>query len=187
MGTIEIQEIGTNRYAPEGANAECLYGVEGADGLTLGQLVAAVCIRRCTHLEARSVTRMNKMTQTNAYMQALSNVCAQVLAGAKMTDVANVPDSYEMRIAARGCNIRKFLADECQMSVAIGISDQPTYQGIMNLAGAIKAGMDKANTASQQDIIELQSLVNWRDTTYNMSSTIVARYSSCGMNTAEKL
>ena len=130
---------------------------------------------------------MNKMTQTNAYIQALSNVCTQVLAGAKLTEVANVPDSYEMRIAARGCNIRKFLADECQMSIAIGTSDQPTYQGIMNLANAIKAEMDKANTASQQDIIELQSLVNWRDTTYNMSSTIVARYSSCGMNTAEKL
>ena len=187
MGTIEIQKIGTNRYAPEGANAVCLYGIEGAGGLTLGQLVAAVCIRRCTHLEARSVERMNKMTQTNAYLQALSNVCAQIVGGAKMTDVANIPDSYEMRKLERGCDIRHFLSDECGVARAGTAHDTPTYQDIMDLAGAIKAEMDKANTASQQDIIELQSLVNWRDTTYNMSSTIVARYSSCGMNTAEKL
>ena len=187
MGSIEIQQIGTNRYAPEGANAVCLYAIDGAEGLTLGQLVAAVCIRRCTHLEARSVERMNKMTQTNGYLQALSNVCAQIVGGAKLTDAANIPDNYELKKAAHGCDTQHFLTDECGITSAVDAKDPLSYQTIMDLTTAIKAEMDKTNLASQQDIIELQSLVNWRDTTYNMSSTIVARYSNCGMNTAEKL
>ena len=187
MDSIEIQKIGTNRYAPEGANAVCLYAIDGAEGLTLGQLVAAVCIRRCTHLEARSVERMNKMTQTNGFLQALSNVCSQLVSGAKLTDAATIPDSYTLRKAAAGCDIRNFLVDECGITSASGVGDEPSYQNIMDLSGEIKSQMDKSNLASQQDIIELQSLVNWRDTTYNMSSTIVARYSNCGMNTAEKL
>ena len=104
---IEIQQIGTNRYAPEGANAVCLYSIEGADGLTLAQLVAAVCIHRGASLEARAVGRMNKMTVNNTYLQAMSSVCSQMAGGASLDDVANIPDSYEMRKAARGCSITR--------------------------------------------------------------------------------
>ena len=53
MNTIDVQQIGTNRYAPAGADAVRLYSTNGSEGLTLAQLVAAVCIRRSAHLEAR--------------------------------------------------------------------------------------------------------------------------------------
>ena len=184
MGTIEIQEIGTNRYAPEGANAVCLYGVEGADGLTLGQLVAAVCIRRCTHLEARSVERMNKMTQNNHYLQAMSGVCSQLAGGASLGDVAAVPDSYEMRKAARGCTVLEFLETECGLTVSQDAKNSWSYANRLAVIAQLKTAMDNANTTSQEDAIELQSMVNWRDVTFNASSGVVARYGNSGMNMA---
>ena len=48
----------------------------------------------------------------------------------------------------------------------------------------LKTSMDNANTTSQEDAIELQSMVNWRDVTFNASSGVVARYGNSGMNMA---
>ena len=189
MGTIEFQQIGTSRYAPEGANAVCLYAVDGAEGLTLAQLVAAVCIHRCAHLEARAVTRMNKMTVNNTFLDAMASVCSQLVGGANLDATANVPDSYEMRKAARGCTIQVFLETECGVAPTLPGSGETTWVYPKRLATieSLKAKMDSANSTSQQDVIELQSLVNWRDMAYNASSTVVARYGNVGMNTAEKL
>ena len=181
---IEIQQIGTNRYAPEGANAVRLYSIEGADGLTLAQLVAAVCIHRGASLEARAVGRMNKMTVNNTYLQAMSSVCSQMAGGASLDDVANIPDSYEMRRAARGCNIRTFLETECGITISVtGWS----YSDRMTVINQLKTEMDSANTTSQEDAIELQSMINWRDMTYNTSSSVVTRYGNCGLNTAQHI
>ena len=184
MVSIEIQQIGTSRYAPEGANAVCLYAVEGAEGLTLGQLVAAVCIHRGAHLEARAVARMNKMTVNTTFLEAMSSVCAQLLNGKWLDDVADIPDSYEMRAAARGCKIKEFIQTECGLT--IGGTDE-NYTNRMAVIGQLKSRMDSVSTASQEDVIELQSLVNWRDMTYNASSTVLSRYGNVGMNTAERL
>ena len=181
---IEIQQIGTNRYAPEGANAVCLYSIEGADGLTLAQLVAAVCIHRGASLEARAVGRMNKMTVNNTFLQAMSSVCSQMAGGASLDDVANIPDSYEMRKAARGCTVLEFLETECGLTVSQDAKSNWTYANRLAVIAQLKTSMDNANTTSQEDAIELQSMVNWRDVTFNASSGVVARYGNSGMNMA---
>ena len=182
MSTIEIQQIGTNRYAPAGANAVCLYGIDGADGLTLAQLVSAVCIRRCAHLEARAVGRMNKMTQNNTYMDAISSVCKQIAADAELNAAANIPDSYEMRKIERNCTIYQFLTLECGLDVTF--ANPLSYKQRMDVIATIKTAMDSANTTSQEDVIELQSMINWRDVTYNASGGIVSRYGNTEANIA---
>ncbi len=184
MQTIEIQQIGTNRYAPAGADAVRLYAVDGAEGLTLAQLVAAVCIHRGAHLEARAVSRMNRMTQNNVYLQAMSGVCSQLAGGASLGDVAAVPDSYEMRKAARGCTVLEFLETECGLTVSQDAKSNWTYANRLAVIAQLKTSMDNANTTSQEDAIELQSMVNWRDVTFNASSGVVARYGNSGMNMA---
>ena len=185
MSTIEIQQIGTNRYAPAGANAVCLYGIEGADGLTLAQLVSAVCIRRCAHLESRAVGRMNKMTQNNTYMDALASVCKQIAADAELNAAANLPDSYEMRRASRPCTIQRFLESECGVTPTLPETNKPwTYAQRLATINSLKTAMDSANTTSQEDVIELQSMINWRDVTYNASSGIVSRYGNTEANIA---
>ena len=186
MATIEVQQIATNRYAPAGADAVRLYGVNGADGLTLAQLVAAVCIRRSAHLEARAVGRMNRMTKNNAWLEALGNVCKQVADGAELHTEANIPAAYEPKHLSHGRDLYHFLMDECR-SLGFRVTDfgyTPTYQQRMDIIGKLKTGMDKANTTSQEDAIELQSMINWRDVTYNASSGIISRYGNSGMNMA---
>ena len=59
---IEVNTIGTNRYAPENSAAINLYGYDYASNLTLTQLIQAVCIRTAAMYEAQSVTKMNMMT-----------------------------------------------------------------------------------------------------------------------------
>ena len=190
MNTIDVQQIGTNRYAPAGADAVRLYSTNGSEGLTLAQLVAAVCIRRCACLETRATARMNKMTQNNAWMQALANVCKQVADGESLRNEANLPANYEPKHLSHGHDIYRFLVDECR-SLGFNASDfspdTQVYQTRMDIIGKLKTGMDQANTTSQQDVIELQSMVNWRDVTYNASSGIIVRYGNSGMNMAEKI
>ncbi len=188
METIEIQQIGTNRYAPAGADAVCLYATNGAQGLTLAQLVSAVCVHRGAHLEARAVTRMNKMTANNYYLEAMSSVCSQLAGGASLDDTADVPDSYEMRRASRPCTIQRFLESECGVTPTLPETNKPwTYAQRLATINSLKTAMDKANTTSQEDVIELQSIVNWRDVTFNASGSVVAHYGNCGMNMAENI
>ncbi|MBQ7651237.1 MAG: hypothetical protein IJS15_09770, partial [Victivallales bacterium] len=58
---IQAVQIATNRYAPPGAQAINMYSVDGGEELTLGQLMAAVCIRAGMNREAQSVNKMNVM------------------------------------------------------------------------------------------------------------------------------
>ena len=57
----------------------------------------------------------------------------------------------------------------------------------MTVINQLKTEMDSANTTSQEDAIELQSMINWRDMTYNTSSSVVTRYGNCGLNTAQHI
>lgn len=187
MKTIDVQQIGTNRYAPAGADAVRLYSTNGSEGLTLAQLVAAVCIRRCACLETRATARMNKMTQNNAWMQALGNVCKQVADGEDLGNNANLPDNYEPKHMHQYRDLYHFIVDECRslgLNINVVTTHTPNYRMRMDIIGKLKTGMDQANTTSQQDVIELQSMVNWRDVTYNASSGIIARYGNSGMNMA---
>ena len=79
--------------------------------------------------------------------------------------------------------------DECKsLGFSVNTLDlQVGYATRMEIIGKLKTGMDKANTTSQQDVIELQSMVNWRDVTYNASSGIIARYGNSGMNMAKNI
>ncbi|MBO5939587.1 MAG: hypothetical protein J6R18_00120 [Kiritimatiellae bacterium] len=54
---IEASQIATNRYAPEGSEAINLFSTGAAENLTLGQLVAAVCVRTAGALKEQSVNK----------------------------------------------------------------------------------------------------------------------------------
>ena len=119
-----------------------------------------------------------------AILQAMSGVCSQLAGGASLGDVAAVPDSYEMRKAARGCTVLEFLETECGLTVSQDAKNSWSYANRLAVIAQLKTVMDNANTTSQEDAIELQSMVNWRDVTFNASSGVVARYGNSGMNMA---
>ena len=67
MAIANVQ-IAMNRYAPTGSDAIFLYDCNQASGLTLGQLVQAVCLRSAAAYERQSVTKMNVMAADTAVL-----------------------------------------------------------------------------------------------------------------------
>ncbi len=187
MSAISIDKVLDNHYSATGVDPARLYSVDGADGLTFGQLIAAICIRRGALLEQRAVSRMNMMTQNNGFLEAMSNVCSQLAGDAQYNTIANIPESYTPKNVSRGCTIEDFLEKECGVDFPDNYRTDWSYANRMAVITALKVKMDSANSTSQEDAIELQSLINWRDVTYNASSTQVSRYGQTGMNMANNI
>ena len=55
--SIQASQIAMNRYAPAGSEAINLYSTGTAENLTIGQLVASVCVRTAGALEEQSVNK----------------------------------------------------------------------------------------------------------------------------------
>ena len=89
-----------------------------------------------------------------------------------ITEPADIAASgYVCRKAARAPTLRDFLQNECGVDAAyltIGSADARTA-----LFSQIKTLMDNAASQSQQQTIDLQSLVSRRDVTYNTSAATV--------------
>ena len=99
---IEASQIATNRYAPAGSEAINLYSTGTAEDLTLGQLVAAVCVRTAGALEEQSINKMNlmnvgteKLEKASVYMQEIAEETMSDWAVAKtkpvLTKITTMP------------------------------------------------------------------------------------------------
>ena len=166
---IETSQIAVNRHAPGQSQAINLYSTETAGGLTLAQLIAAVCIRTAGALEEQSVNKMNmmsvgteKLEKASVYMQEIAEETTSDWAAAKT-----------------------YLAD------TVGVSGLPddlsTYEKRMQAVNAIKEKLELMTQQAQEDMIDLQTLINRRDMTFNTSSNIVKAMGNSKTNSAGKL
>ena len=149
---ISVETISVNRYAPRGSEAVNLYsnGLEGGDHLTIGQLVIAVAMRSAAAYEAQSVTKMNTVLSRAAdYME----------------EIVNETDNWP--------TIRQFLVDELGVDQNALPANIDTYKKRMEAINAMKVKVDALTQNQQTDMIDMQSLVNRRDTAYSASSNMV--------------
>ena len=155
---ISAETIAVNRYAPQGSEAINLYsnGLEGGSHLTLGQLVIAVSMRAAAAYEAQSITKMNSMT-------ADSDVLEQ--AAKYMDEIVNETDNWS--------EIKQFLIDKLGVDEDDLPADVDTYKKRMEAIDAMKVKVDQLTQNQQTDMIDMQSLVNRRDTAYSASSNMV--------------
>ena len=166
---IETSQIATNRYAPAGSEAINLYSTGAADNLTLGQLVSAVCIRTAGALEEQSVNKMNRMNANTEKLDQASTYLQQI-AENTLTDWATAKAYLESTLDATG------LPD-----------DLSTYNRRMQAINAIKEKLEGMTQQAQEDMIDLQTLINRRDLSYNTSSNIVKTMGNSKTNSAGKL
>ncbi len=157
---LEINTIGTNRYAPENSAAVNLYGYDYASDLTLTQLIQAICIRSAAAYEAQSVVKMNMMT---AGSQTLAD------ASVWLEKVATGNANWS---AARTFCINK-LGIPASSLPAENASDITSYNKRMQVAAAMQDKMSALAQSQQEDMIDLQTLVNRRDVAYSTSSGVV--------------
>ena len=153
---IEATQIATMRYAPEGASAVNLYSTETASGLTLGQLVIAVCLKTAASYEAQSVNKMNLITKNAELIET----------GAQWaTSLANGAVSW--------VRAKAFLVDSLGVDPANLPSSISTYSDRFK---AITAANDKLNSllqTQQEDMVDMQSYVSRRDAAFSASSNII--------------
>jgi len=171
MSSISATAASVNRYAPEGANRVELFTYNGAEGLTLGQLVAAVTIRRAAVLEQQSVFNMNELSKNVDKVNKACEYGEDILAE---TDAS--------RAKYRNV-IRKFLIDlGCSSSALPGSID--TYADMMKAYEQLQAQLTSLNSTSDRLAIDLESSISRRDTVYTQSSNIVTHLGQSGLLSA---
>jgi hypothetical protein len=167
--SIEANIIAVNRYAPEGSKAINLYSTSTAENLTVGQLVSAICIRTACALEEQSVNKMNRMNVGTEKLEQASTYLQQI-AESTLTDWTAAKDYLESALGVTG------LPD-----------DLSTYNRRMQAVNAIKEKLEGMTQQAQEDMIDLQTLINRRDLSYNTSSNIVKTMGNSKMNAAGKM
>ena len=175
IGTVEFDLSMVSPQSGEflTARAYTVEGVENADGslrqLSIGQLVMAICLNRASKLEADIIALMEEMSATSAQLAALTEIENDILdGGANMDNINTSHVTYD----GQDYPFYDFLVNVMGFSP----SDVPTgFADASNtdLITLIESKMDEKNSFSQQKMIELQSLTNKRDQSYDMISNIL--------------
>ncbi|MBR0459986.1 MAG: hypothetical protein IJJ26_12170 [Victivallales bacterium] len=188
MSGINIETIRTNPNAPSGFNAVNMYSVNDSELLTLAQLVAAVCFFRAATLEARSVIQMNQLQSNTGLLDTMSNVVHQMIEeNASYETPTRFAEGYRPKKVSTTATVYEFLTQECGIDSAALPGALSSSTNRLAAYDTLRRKMDAVNTLSQQRTIDLQSTVNWRDVTFNMSSGIIGRNGTTGMNMANNI
>ena len=187
VGTVEFDlsmvSPDTGRYLT--ANAYTVEGVTNADGslreLSIGQLVMAICLKRASRLEIGVwdetqqkyvdgiIPLMDEMNTTSAQLAALTEIENDILDGGANMDNINTShvtyDGRDYTFYDFLVNVMKFSASDVPTGFADGSNT--------DLITLIESKMDEKNSFSQQKMIELQSLTNKRDQSYDMISNVL--------------
>ena len=172
VGTIESERVATMAYAPEGDDAINLYSVGSASGLTLGQLVLAVTIHRIVMLEQRAVVRMNEMASGTEMMEKLSDWMEQ------LSDVNASVDAPRLT---------EFLLRDLRLDANSLPASYEARNSRLTLMETLKERMESESNTSQQDMIEMQSILSIRDIASSMSADMVRGYGATGNTLAGNL
>ena len=175
IGTVEFDLSMVSPQSGEFLTARTytVEGVENADGslrqLSIGQLVMAICLNRASKLETDIIALMEEMSATSAQLAALTDIENDILdGGANMNNINTSHVTYD----GRDYTFYDFLVNVMGFSpsdVPTGFADGSNT----DLITLIESKMDEKNSFSQQKMIELQSLTNKRDQSYDMISNIL--------------
>ena len=175
IGTVEFDLSMVSPQSGEFLTARTytVEGVENADGslrqLSIGQLVMAICLNRASKLETDIIALMEEMSATSAQLAALTDIENDILdGGANMNNINTSHVTYD----GQNYTFYDFLVNVMGFSpsdVPTGFADGSNT----DLITLIESKMDEKNSFSQQKMIELQSLTNKRDQSYDMISNIL--------------
>ena len=151
------------------ANVYMVDGVYEPDGVTLrrlsiGQLVMALCLQRAAKVEGTIISTMATIDDTSAQLEAMTEIENAIL-----NDDVNM-SSKKVRYNGNEYTYYTFLSEIMALeSVPPGIANSESE----DLLTSIESKMDELNSFSQKTMIELQSLTNKRDQSYDMVSNIL--------------
>jgi len=163
---LSMTDHSTGKYLT--ANVYTVDGVYDENGmprlLSIGQLVMALCLQRAAALERQVIEKMATIENTSTQLELMTEIETAILNG----DV----NMSTKRVTYNGSSYTyyQFLTEKMDMdSVPSGVVNADSS----DFLSALEAKMDEKNTFSQQSMIELQSLTNKRDQSYDMVSNVL--------------
>ena len=183
IGTVEFD---LSMVSPESgefltARAYTVEGVTNVDGslrqLSIGQLVMAICLQRASKLEADIIALMEEMSTTSAQLADMTKIEQAVIDDFAANQNGHAYDLNNVTVTSSTSAVQ--LLRDLEV-----INSSQTYvrnDKILSVADImyddfiteIESKMDEKNSFSQQKMIELQSLTNKRDQSYDMISNIL--------------
>ena len=167
-------------------NTANVYRVQGIDReLSAAQLVMALCLNRATEIEAQIVSLMEEMAGTTRLIEALSTFESKLVdlqdtgaSGRKFSDIGytaadTLPEG--MTLSSDWANDWLWPGTDPSQYVV----DMPknfvesSTASIQALITNVETRLDSLNTNSQEKMIQLQSLTNKRDQTYDLITAMV--------------
>ncbi len=162
------------------ARAYTVEGVLNADGslreLSIGQLVMAICLNRAAEMETQIIAKMKEMSDTSQMLEYLTTIEQAVVDDAQANPSGHAFDLSAVTVGSTNAMayLREIgIFDSTQRYVrndAVLSNLDMLYSDFVN---KIEAKMDEKNSFSQQSMIELQSLTNKRDQSYDMISNVL--------------
>lgn len=189
MSEISSSTIAVNRYAPQGSSAIELYNYNGAEGLTLSQLVIAVQVRRCACLERDSVVQSNMLNRGVEYIDTLSAHAETILEALSAAEESEYGAASELTKASKAAKA-KWKSEIRPYLLARGLTegelpaDIETYERRMQAMEMVQNRLTTVNSSVDRTAIELETCVNRRDTMYRLATECVTHGGASAMNTA---
>ena len=183
IGTVEFDLSMVSPQSGEflTARAYTVEGVTNVDGslrqLSIGQLVMAICLSRASKLEADIIALMEEMSTTSAQLADMTKIEQAVIDDFAANQNGHAYNLNNVTVTSSTSAV-KLLRD---LGVINSTQQYVRNDSILSNADImyddfiteIESKMDEKNSFSQQKMIELQSLTNKRDQSYDMISNIL--------------
>ncbi len=187
--SIQIDTIDLSLASPETgqyltANVYFVDGVNDPYGaprpLSIGQLVMAICLQRAADLEDQIIVKMSEMEKTTEKLASLTELEQNVVD--YFADTSHYIYNLETHTVTTGYYAGKTYQEVLRSEGLIDnnvtyIRSDGTFSNAdilyTDFVNGIESKMDEKNSFSQQSMIELQSLTNKRDQSYDMISNIL--------------
>ncbi len=184
VDTIDLSLVSPDTGEYLTANVYYVEGVEDALGaprpLSIGQLVMAICLQRAAELEGKIIEKMSEMEQTTEKLASLTELEQNVVD--YFADTSHYIYNLENHTVTTGYYAGKTYQQVLRSEGLIDnnvtyIRSDGTFSNAdilyTDFVNGIESKMDEKNSFSQQSMIELQSLTNKRDQSYDMISNIL--------------
>jgi len=183
IGTVEFDLSMVSPQTGEflTARAYTVEGVENPDGslrqLSIGQLVMAICLNRASMLERQIIELMDEMNTTSQHLADMTTIEKAVIDDFSSNQNGHAYDLNNVSITSSTDTVQ-FLRDQGVLNssqVYVRNDSILSVADIMydDFITEIESKMDEKNSFSQQKMIELQSLTNKRDQSYDMISNVL--------------
>ena len=205
---FETEQVRLSMRSPETGDylTATVYTVDGIEDiygnprqLSIGQLVMAICLQRATYLEDEIIKKMSAMNNSARMLELISDIEAKMADLLAEDPTGNVFASFSSLGIEDETPYREFAAEQgisytagnwvsfleacgvevvaCKTDIATGT----TYvdaESAENQMGYMETKMDELNTMNQSDLIELQSLTNKRDQSYELITAMLKSFNT---------